>query len=84
MSGAGKVAGCKIIEGEIYGTSNVRLIRDGTIIYTGKVGTLYKEKNQVKQVSNGQECGITIKEYMDFQKNDTIEAFNVISKERTI
>ena len=84
VSGAGKVAGCKIIEGEISGTSDVRLIRDGTIIYTGKVGTLFREKNQVKQVSNGQECGITIKEYMDFQKDDTIEAFNIISKERTI
>ena len=43
-----------------------------------------REKNQVKQVSNGQECGITVKDYMDFQKNDTIEAFNVTSKERTI
>ena len=84
VSGAGKVAGCKVIEGEINGNSDARLIRDGAIIYTGKVGSLFREKNQVKQVSNGQECGITIKEYMDFQKNDTIEAFNVISKERTI
>jgi len=84
VSGAGKVAGCKITEGEIMGTSDVRLIRDGAIIFTGKVGTLFREKNQVKQVSNGQECGITIKDYMDFQKDDTIEAFNVISKERTI
>jgi translation initiation factor IF-2 len=84
VSGAGKVAGCKITEGEITGTSDVRLIRDGAIIYTGKVGTLFREKNQVKQVSNGQECGITIKDYMDFQKGDTIEAFNVTSTERTI
>ena len=84
VSGAGKVAGCKITEGEITSNSDVRLIRDGTIIHTGKIGTIFKEKNQVKQVTNGQECGITIKEYMDFQKNDIIEAFNVISKERTI
>ena len=84
VSGAGKVAGCKITEGEITSNSDVRLIRDGTIIHTGKIGTIFKEKNQVKQVSNGQECGITIKEYMDFQKNDIIEAFNVVSKERTI
>ena len=84
VSGAGKVAGCKIIEGEITSTSDVRLIRDGAIIFTGKVGTLFREKNQVKQVSNGQECGITIKDYMDFQKDDTIEAFNITSKERTI
>ena len=84
VSGAGKVAGCKITEGEITGTADVRLIRDGTIIYTGKVGSLFREKNQVKQVINGQECGITIKDYFDFQKNDIIEAFNVTSKERTI
>ena len=84
VSGAGKVAGCKIIDGEINSTSEIRLIRDGAIIHTGKVGTIFREKNQVKQVNNGQECGITIKDYMDFKKDDTLEAFNVISKERTI
>ena len=84
VSGAGKVAGSKVIEGEILNSSDVRIIRDGTIIFTGKVGSLFREKNQVKQVSNGQECGITVKDYLDFQKNDTIEAFNVTSKERSI
>ncbi len=84
VSGAGKVAGCKITEGEITSTSDVRLIRDGAIIYTGKIGSIFREKNQVKEVSNGQECGITIKDYIDIQKEDTIEAFNKITKERTI
>ena len=84
VSGAGKVAGSKITEGEINSTSDVRIIRDGTIIYTGKVSTIFREKNQVKQVSGGQECGITVKDYMDFQKNDTIEAFSVTSTERSI
>ena len=84
VSGAGKVAGSKVMEGEITSASDVRIIRDGAIIYTGKVGTLFREKNQVKQVSNGQECGITVKDYMDFQKNDTIEAFSVTSTERSI
>ena len=84
VSGAGKVAGSKITEGEITSTSDVRIIRDGAIIYTGKVGTIFREKNQVKQVSDGQECGITVKDYMDFQKNDTIEAFSVTSTERSI
>ena len=84
VSGAGKVAGSKITDGEINSTSDVRVIRDGSIIYTGKIGTLFREKNQVKQVSNGQECGITVKDYMDFQKNDTIEAFSVTSTERSI
>ena len=78
------MAGSKVTEGEFTSTSDIRVIRDGAIIYTGKVGTLFREKNQVKEVSNGQECGITVKDYMDFQKNDTIEAFNVTSTERSI
>ncbi len=84
VSGAGKVAGSKITEGEITSTSDIRIIRDGSIIFTGKVGSLFREKNQVKEVSNGQECGITVKDYMDFQKNDTIEAFSITSVERSI
>ena len=65
-------------------TGKVARQADGAIIYTGKVGTLFREKNQVKQVSIGQECGITVKDYMDFQKNDTIEAFSVTSTDRMI
>ncbi len=84
VSGAGKVAGLKITEGEITSTSDVRIIRDGAIIFTGKVGTIFREKNPVKQVIDGQECGITVKNYIDFQKNDTIEAFSVTSTERSI
>ncbi len=84
VSGAGKVAGSKVTEGEINSSSDVRIIRDGSIIYTGKVSSIFREKNQVKQVSGGQECGITVKDYMDFQKNDTIEAFSVTSTERSI
>ena len=84
VSGAGKVAGSKVTEGEINNTSDIRIIRDGVIIFTGKVASIFREKNQVKQVNGGQECGITVKDYMDFQKNDTIEAFNVTSTERSI
>ena len=84
VSGAGKVAGSKVTDGEISSSSSARIIRDGTIIFTGKISTIFREKNQVKQVNNGQECGITLKDYMDFQKNDIIEAFDVISKERTL
>ncbi len=84
VSGAGKVAGSKVTEGEILANSSVRIIRDGAIVYTGKIATLFREKNQVKQVDIGQECGIALKDYLDFQKNDTIEAFNVTSTERSI
>ena len=84
VSGAGKVAGSKVLEGEINSNSDVRIIRDGVIIYTGKVGSIFREKNQVKLVSSGQECGITVRDYMDFQKDDTIEAFSTKSTERSI
>ena len=84
VSGAGKVAGSKVTEGEISSTSNVRIIRDGVIIYTGKVSTIFREKNQTKQVSAGLECGITLKDFVDFQKNDVIEVYNSTITERTI
>ncbi len=84
VSGTGKVAGSKVIDGEILSGSEARVIRDGSIIYNGKVSTIFREKNQVKQVNTGQECGITLKDFIDFQKNDTIEAYNIISTERTI
>ena len=61
---------------------SARVIRDGAIIYTGKISTIFREKNQAKQVSNGQECGITLKDFIDFQKNDTIEAYSTTSTER--
>ena len=84
VSGTGKVAGSKVLEGEISSGSNARVIRDGAIIYTGKISTIFREKNQAKQVSNGQECGITLKDFIDFQKNDTIEAFRTTSTERMV
>ena len=84
VSGTGKVAGSKVTEGEITSGSDARVIRDGAIIYTGKISTIFREKNQAKQVSNGQECGITLKDFIYFQKDDTIEAYNTTSTERMI
>jgi len=84
VSNAGKVAGSRVNEGEVLSTSNARLIRDGAIIYTGKIASIFREKNQVKQVATGQECGITLKDFNDYQKKDIIEAFNSTSTERMI
>ena len=84
VSGAGKVAGSKVTDGEITQDSNARVIRDGTIIFNGKIGSIFREKNQTKQVSAGLECGITLKDFVDFQKNDVIEAYNSTITERTI
>ncbi len=84
VSKVGKVAGSKVVDGEIVQDSNVRIIRDGTIIFNGKIGSIFREKNQTKQVSAGLECGITIKDYGDFQKKDIIEVYNSKITERTI
>ena len=84
VSNAGKVAGSKIMDGQVLSTSNARLIRDGAIVYTGKISSIFREKDQVKQVSAGQECGITLKDFNDYQKKDIIEVFKSTSTERTI
>jgi len=84
VSKVGKVAGSKVVDGEITQDSNARVIRDGAIIFSGKIGSIFREKNQTKQVSAGLECGITLKDYGDFQKKDIIEVYNSTVTERTI
>ena len=68
VSKVGKVAGSKVIDGEITQDSNARVVRDGTIVFNGKINSIFREKNQTKQVSAGLECGITLKDFNDFQK----------------
>ena len=84
VSKVGKVAGSKVVEGEITQDSNARVIRDGAIVFNGKIGSIFREKNQTKQVSAGLECGITLKDFGDFQKKDIIEVYNSTVTERTI
>jgi translation initiation factor IF-2 len=77
LSKSGKVAGSKVTEGEITSTSKVRIIRDGAVIYQGNIVSIFREKNAVKEVKNGLECGISFKNYGDFKVNDKIEAYKV-------
>ena len=84
VSKVGKVAGSKVTDGEITQDSFARIIRDGTIIYSGKISTIFREKNQAKQVSAGLECGISFKDFSDFQKKDIIEAYSSTTTERVI
>ena len=84
VSKVGKVAGSKVTDGEIIQDSFARIIRDGTIIYSGKISTIFREKNQAKQVSAGLECGISFKDFSDFQKKDIIEAYSSTTTERVI
>ena len=84
VSKVGKVAGSKVVEGEITQNSSARVIRDGAIIFNGKIESIFREKNQTKQVSAGLECGIALKDFGDFQKKDIIEVYNSTITERTI
>ena len=84
VSKVGKVAGSKVLDGEIQQDSNARVIRDGSIIFNGKISSIFREKNQAKQVSAGLECGITLKDFSDFQKKDIIEVYNSKVLERSI
>ena len=84
VSKIGKVAGSKVIDGEILNNSNARLIRDGSILYTGKISSIFREKNAAKQVAAGLECGITLKDFADFKEKDVIEAYKVVETERRI
>tara|TARA_B100000963_G_scaffold353392_1_gene368011 strand:+ start:3739 stop:5910 length:2172 start_codon:yes stop_codon:yes gene_type:complete len=84
VSKVGKVAGSRVIDGEIAQDALARIIRDGTIIYNGKISTIFREKNQAKQVSAGLECGISFKDFSDFQKKDIIEAYSSTTTERVI
>ena len=84
VSKVGKVAGSKVIDGEITQDALARIIRDGTIVYNGKISTIFREKDQAKQVSAGLECGISFKDFSDFQKKDIIEAYSSKTTERVI
>ena len=84
VSNAGKIAGSKVISGEIKSKSKARIIRDGVVVYTGEILSLFREKNQVKEVGAGLECGISIKDYIDFKEKDVIESYLAEEVQRTI
>ena len=84
VSKIGKVAGSKVVNGEIINNLNARLIRDGNVLYTGSIGSVFREKNAAKQVAAGLECGITLKDFSDFKEKDVIEVYKIIETERKI
>jgi translation initiation factor IF-2 len=75
ISKVGSVAGCQVIDGSITSKSEARLLRDNIVVYTGKVSSLRRFKDDVSEVRSGQECGITLENYADVKQGDIIEAF---------
>jgi len=74
---AGSVAGSSVLEGKIARKSQVRVIRDSVVIYTGRIGSLRRFKEDVGEVEKGYECGLTVENYADVREKDIIEAFEI-------
>ncbi len=75
ITGVGMVAGCYVTEGKMQRGAQLRLVRDGIIIYDGTISTLQRFKDSVKEVASGYECGITFEKHQDIKQGDVIEAF---------
>ncbi len=78
FSKVGIIAGSHVIEGVVKNSSSIRIIRDNKVIYDGKISTIQREKDTVKEVKKGLDCGITVENYNDIKENDLIEAYEMV------
>ena len=79
ISKIGTIAGCMVTSGKIFRNSEIRLIRDSVVIYTGLLSSLKRFKDDVKEVSKGYDCGLQVKNYNDIQIGDVVEAFEQVA-----
>ena len=84
ISKVGTIAGCMVTSGKIFRNSNIRLIRDGVVIYTGTLASLKRFKDDVREVAKGYDCGLQIKNYNDIIEGDIVEAFQEVAEETKI
>ena len=80
----GTVAGCMVLDGKITRNTPIRIIRDGVVIYTGKLGSLKRFKDDVKEVSSGYECGLNIENFNDIKVGDIVEGYNIVEVQRKL
>lgn len=80
----GKIAGCFVSEGKVQRTSNCRVIRDSIVIFDGKIGSLKRFTDDVKEVVAGYECGLSVDKYQDIKEGDILEIYEVIEEKRTL
>ena len=83
-SKVGRIAGCLVTEGKAPRIASVRLVREGTVIWDGKVGSLRRFKDNVQEVEEGQECGIVLEGYADVKEGDVLEFFKTKQVEQTL
>lgn len=84
ISKIGTIAGCMVTDGKIFRNSQIRLIRDGVVIYTGLLASLKRFKDDVKEVSKGYDCGLQVKNYNDIQVGDVVEAFQEVAVKKKL
>ncbi len=84
ISKVGKVAGCRVTDGTVERGANVRLIRDNVVVHEGKLSTLKRFKDEVKEVQSGQECGMAFENYGDMRVGDIIECYRVETIQRSL
>ncbi|UOB19012.1 translation initiation factor IF-2 [Abyssalbus ytuae] len=84
ISKVGTIAGCMVTDGKIFRNSNIRLIRDGVVIFTGELASLKRFKDDVKEVSKGYDCGMQVKNYNDIKEGDIIEAFQEVAVKKKL
>ncbi len=84
ISKVGKVAGCRVTDGTVERGANVRLIRDNVVVHEGKLSTLKRFKDEVKEVASGQECGMAFENYGDMRVGDVIECYRVETIQRSL
>ncbi len=84
ISKVGKVAGCRVTDGRVERGASVRLIRDNVVVHEGKLSTLKRFKDEVKEVQSGQECGMAFENYQDMRAGDVIECYRVESIKRSL
>ncbi|HWK87950.1 MAG TPA: translation initiation factor IF-2 [Xanthobacteraceae bacterium] len=84
ISKVGKIAGCRVTDGKVERGANVRLIRDNVVIHEGKLGTLKRFKDEVREVAAGQECGMAFEKYEDMRAGDIIECYRIESIARSL
>jgi translation initiation factor IF-2 len=84
ISKVGKVAGCRVTDGNVERGANVRLIRDNVVVHEGKLSTLKRFKDEVKEVASGQECGMAFENYGDMRVGDVIECYRVETIQRSL
>ena len=84
ISKVGTIAGCLVTDGKLTSKAQVRLIRNGIVVYTGELASLQRGKDQAKEVHAGMECGLNIDKFNDVKEGDVVEAFTIIEIKRTL